>query len=86
MPKAVKMYLTHITVICPNVPWDMMRYDQAVPATEDNSYKLVRLARGSSDPADHVVDFITHKRTPSGPNIERWASFGCKITNQYSIE
>lgn len=86
MPKAVKMYLTHITVICPNVPWDMMRYDRAVPATEDDAHKLVRLSRGSDDAKDHTVDFIIHSRVLGGPNVARWESFGCKITDKHSID
>jgi hypothetical protein len=58
--------------------FDMMRYDQCYPATEDDARKLGMLCPGGRATADdHVIRFASSMRT--APTIDRWASFGCEV-------
>lgn len=65
-----------ITVRVGQVPFDMLRYDRACPWSEKDSGKLERIACGSAEPDDHVVDFVCFA---SGAPSPRWASFGCQV-------
>lgn len=70
-----------------SVPYDMMRYDRACPATEGDSGKLERLAHdrmvtelgGNPDAAAdaRTVEFLCY--APGAPTVGRWRSFGAKV-------
>lgn len=80
--KASKIYVQRVVVQISSVPYDMMRYDNCVPATEQDAGKLERVAGGySDDPADRVVEFRRFARTPGGPTADRWRSFNCEIVS-----
>lgn len=77
--KAEKFYVFIIIARLRSVPFDMMRYDSCVPAAERDAAKLDRLARGSRDPKDRVVEFRQFCRSTKGPSEDRWQSFGAEI-------
>lgn len=74
-------FVYRLVIRCSSVPIDMMRYDRAVPDTEEDSNKLFRIMRGHESADDHVVAFrvySTLRRTAPDP---RWASFNCEIVS-----
>lgn len=77
--KATKTYRQIVTVHVSSVPLDMMRYDNCVPATEQEAGKLERIALQCATPEDHTVTFRRFSNTPEGPTAGRWASFNCRI-------
>jgi hypothetical protein len=73
-----------VTVLVRDVPFDMMRYDHACPATEQDAGKLERIShrttRRDTDPMtadDRTITFICYAY--SAPTVGRWESFGCRI-------
>jgi hypothetical protein len=66
---------------------DMLRYDNCFPANEDESRKLMKLMGTGGKPTreDHVVTFLSAKRTIQGPTIERWESFGCEVVKVFTV-
>jgi hypothetical protein len=56
-------------------PFDMLRYDRAVPATESDSNSINREHR-----IGRMVELIRFSSAgKSGPCVARWASFGWKV-------
>ncbi len=83
MPKAKPdtFYVLLLTVdITSGVPFDMMRYDSAVPATEEDSFKLNRIADDCVTSGDRTVTFRVFSRNAT-INEARWNSFGCRIVS-----
>ena len=78
-PKSIRVYEQLLTVQISDVPYDMMRYDNAVPATEEEAHKLYRVAHGVGKPEDRTVIFRRFSRNTDGPTTGRWESFNCKV-------
>jgi len=55
-------------------PIDMLRYDRACPSSEDYSHIIER------EGLRRVELLRFSPAGKSGPNVERWASFGWKVT------
>lgn len=81
--KARKLYVTRVFVrIGHRIPFDMMRRDRCVPATEVDANKLERIASGRiRDEQDLNVAFDRFSLTANDPTLGRWASFGCTVTH-----
>lgn len=79
--KPMRIHLFSVRVRCCGMQGvlDMMRYDCCTPASEEDAHKLVRLARGSHDPDDRLVEFRMYSHSGSGPTVARWASFGHEV-------
>lgn len=77
--KPEKIFVQKLKVRVSVVPFDMMRYDCCVPATEPDAHKLERVASGSATAEDHVVDFVRYSRSGNPPTIARWKSFHCEV-------
>lgn len=76
--KADKFYVHKLTVRVSSVPFDMMRYDNCTPFSEEESAKLERLALNCNRPEDRTVVFRMFSRSAK-PRLDRWASFCCTI-------
>lgn len=83
--KKASFFVYTLVVRCRSVPFDMMRYDHAVPATEEDSNKLRRMARGlhpdHPDPDDLLVEFRVYSPIRRSQAEPRWESFGCEIVS-----
>lgn len=80
--KPRRLYVTRLCVtIDGNVPFDMMRSDRCVPATEVDANKLKRIAAGEAREGDRQVLFDRFSLTTNDPTLNRWASFGCTVTH-----
>lgn len=66
-----------IVVRIGDVPFDMLRYDRAVPDTETDAGKLERVSNGHGRPDDHLVTFACYAW--AAPTTARWASFGAQV-------
>lgn len=80
--KMIKVTLRKLVVYCQRVPYDMMRYDNCVPATEQDSHKLDALADTHWAQRAHEDLYITFKMFDipgNGPNTGRWESHACKV-------
>lgn len=53
-------------------PIDMLRYDRAFPATEEDSYKI-KYTFGTPSKNEPTIKLKSNLR---GPTTARWASFG----------
>jgi hypothetical protein len=56
-------------------PFDMLRYDQACPATPDDAAKLQRMAEGERVKIRAASPLKLNVYARGGPTPERWASF-----------
>jgi hypothetical protein len=75
-----KYYQTFVVRSVFEFPIDMLRYDEAFPATEQDSGKIHRsIVDHDRSELIQVARFVENKS--SMPTIERWQSFGCKITD-----
>lgn len=83
-PKAQPYYRFTLTItIKGRVPFDMMRYDNAVPASQEDAANLDRIARGSA--SHFAVRFVCFMPHADGPAVERWQSFGHHVHSVESI-
>lgn len=77
--KQTKVYVSLVTLKLLEVPFDMMRYDNLVPASEEDSYKLGRVADGSASPEDRIVKFRRFAMVPGEPTTDRYRGFGAMV-------
>ena len=78
---AKKYYQTFDVLAAFDFPIDMLRYDSAFPASEQDSGKIINniahhLGGGEMIKVARYVDSKASK-----PTIERWESFNCLIRN-----
>jgi hypothetical protein len=59
-----KVYVSRVVVQCSSVPFDMMRYDNCVPDSEEDAHKLERIAHHSASREDRRVTFRRFAATP----------------------
>jgi hypothetical protein len=78
-PRAEKIYVTRVIARIGVIPYDMMRYESCVPASDDDVHKLERLASLTSSADDHLLTFVRFSRNPGPPTVERWRSFGSDV-------
>ena len=77
---AIKYYQTFDVQFVGQFPVDMLRYDSAFPASEQDSGKIIdNIANHERGQTIRVGRFVETKKTM--PTIERWASFGARISN-----
>jgi hypothetical protein len=65
-----------------NFPFDMLRYDQCFPATQDATVSI-----NSKLPGDRSVEirrYVSDKTTM--PTVGRWASFGWTVSNTSTVK
>lgn len=76
-----KKYYQTFEVDCQfDFPLDMLRYDNAFPATERDAGKMHDTIAGHVRGETIMVGrFVSTKAEI--PSIERWHSFGCRISN-----
>lgn len=79
--RATKVYVQRLTVNVCLVPFDMMRYDNCVPATEIEAHKLERVANGTEVIGDRTVEFRRFSMNDAPPTVDRWKSFGCQVVS-----
>lgn len=68
------------------VPFDMMRYDRAVPNTEMDAKKLERVADGQARDIDYYVQFRVYSSKKLTAAHPRWASFGVEVLDFLPME
>ena len=56
-------------------PIDMLRYDQAVPATEADANRISRSVRDEGSKERFGIDLLSVNR----PNLERWKRFHWEV-------
>lgn len=56
-----------------DLPLDMLRYDCAFPASEEDA------RRAEHERGRRVVALVSRRPRDDGPNQQRWASFGWKV-------
>jgi hypothetical protein len=86
--KTVKVYEQKVTVRIRSVPYDMLRYDNCCPASEEESVKLERVGShglAATKPEEHVVVFRRFSRNGEGPTVGRWKSFGCDVLSWEAV-
>lgn len=84
--KPTKVYRSLVVVKVGGVPFDMMRYDSCVPATESDSAKLAAFVVGSDRPEDKVITFRRFSLNPGGPTEARWRSFCCEVLSWEPVD
>ncbi len=86
--KPTKTYRQRLEVRVMSVPFDMMRYDNCVPATEEESGKLERIAGHDPTlkPEDRIVEFRRFALVDKEPTIDRWRSFGCEVVSWENVQ
>lgn len=84
-PRYIQKFTVRIGTISSVI--DMMRYDSAWPASEEDSRKLERVMSmgGNPSPEDRVVTFLRAGRNANGPTEARWASFGCEVLHVFEV-
>ncbi len=85
MRRARKIFVSRITVRLNSVPFDMMRHDNCVPDTEEDSAKLERIAIRGDAPEDYIVAFRRYSMMADRP-AKRWDSYNCKVLKVEEIE
>lgn len=80
-PKPIKVYEQLLKVRVSGIGglFDMLRYDNCSPASQEDAAKLERLAYRDISDADRVVEFRRFSRNGNGPTVERWKSFNCDV-------
>lgn len=80
MRKTTKMYTTYFIVEGASpFPMDMLRYDSAIPATENEAGVLDRINAPYVDAGTVRVALRSVKVNTSGPTEGRWESHGWKV-------
>jgi hypothetical protein len=75
-----KYYQTFIVNTRFEFPIDMLRYDSAFPATEQDSGKISRSLTDHESPLEVTIGRFVDTKKSNPPTIERWQSFGCSIS------
>lgn len=69
-------------------PMDMLRYDMAWPERSLDAFKIEAFTGSNDTYRKHFLDLEGKIRidlisaAPSGPNVERWKSFGWRIAGK----
>ena len=79
-----KYYQTFTVTTKFQFPIDMLRYDGCFPHTEIDAGAISRNLTDQTRPITvQIGRYVTNKRMCE-PTIERWASFGCKVSEVYT--
>jgi len=66
-------------------PLDMLRYDNCIPAQEEEIHKLVMSSKDMPEYRERrQIELIRHAYNGEPPTNGRWQSFGWRVVSVYS--